>query len=192
MIKKVLGINGLEIIQPSVHADDRGYFSELWKDGIGFPEFKQMNMSVSKLCTFRGLHYQWDKPQGKLIRVIKGRAIFFELDVRSYSPTFGSHEVIPMDDKTNEWLWVPAGFANGFFTLEDDTHVMYMCTEPWSKNEGSIHHGILNYNFNMLGSIRNISEKDSNAPSFEGCVEHLHEISDFFRNDSKGVVKVNT
>jgi len=191
MLKRELAINGLEIIIPTNHSDERGFFSEIWKDESGFPEFQQMNMSVSKLCTFRGLHYQWDKPQGKMIRVVKGSAIFFELDVRSYSPTFGEHEIIPLNEQTNEWLWVPSGFANGFFTLEEDTHVMYMCTEKWSKCEGSINHDILGYDFNMLGSIRNISEKDSNAPSFEESISHLESISDFFRNDSKGVIKIN-
>lgn len=192
MIIRGLGIDDLKIITPYSHQDDRGSFSELWKDGIGFPEFKQMNMSTSNLCTFRGLHYQWDKPQGKLIRVVKGSAVFFELDVRSYSPTFGEYEVIKMDDMQNEWLWVPAGFANGFFTLEDDTHVLYMCTEFWSKNEGSIHHSVLSYDFNGRGGIRSISEKDSNAPKFGELSSHLETISCFFSNDSKGVIQIDS
>lgn len=186
-----LKLEGLKIIRPSSHIDDRGYFSEIWKDDIGFPEFKQMNMSVSKICTFRGLHYQWDKPQGKLIRIIKGSAVFFELDVRSYSKTFGMHETIPMSHVNNEWLWVPPGFANGFFTTEDDTHVMYMCTEHWSKNEASINYEILDYSFNYMGSIRNISEKDLNAPRFDSVIPHLESISSFFSNDHKSVIEIN-
>jgi dTDP-4-dehydrorhamnose 3,5-epimerase len=181
-------LEGLELIVPQNKEDDRGFFSEVWKDDMGLSEFRQMNMSVSKLCTFRGLHYQWDRPQGKLIRVTKGSAIFFELDVRSYSPTFGDHEIIEMSSTKNQWLWVPAGFANGFFSLERDTTIMYMCTEPWSNNEGSINHRILKYPFNYFGSIRNISEKDEKAPSFEDSVEHLQSISEFFRNDSKRIV----
>jgi len=186
-----LTLEGLKIVHPTSHVDDRGYFSELWKDEIGFPEFKQMNMSVSSICTFRGLHYQWDKPQGKLIRVVKGSAVFFELDVRSYSPTFGMHEIIPLSEKENQWLWVPAGFANGFFTTQDDTHVMYMCTEKWTKNEGCINYEILDYSFNYMGSIRNISEKDLNAPTFDSMIPHLESISGFFSNDHKGVIEIN-
>lgn len=183
-----LGLDGLEIIIPQNREDDRGYFSEVWTNDAGFPEFKQMNMSVSKVCTFRGLHYQWDRPQGKLIRVTKGKAVFFELDVRSYSDTFGHHELIEMDSSKNQWLWVPPGFANGFFSLENDTTILYLCTERWSRNEGSINHEVLDYPFNYLGSTRNISEKDANAPTFEESIEHLESISEFFRNDGKRVV----
>jgi dTDP-4-dehydrorhamnose 3,5-epimerase len=177
-----LSLEGLRIITPINHQDDRGYFSEIWHDDLNLPNFKQMNTSVSKVCTFRGLHYQWDKPQGKLIRLTKGRAIFFELDIRSYSPTFGKYEVINMDSKNNEWLWVPAGFANGFFTLEQDTTIVYMCTERWSKNEGCINTSILDYPNNYLGSMRHISSKDKSAPSFDESIEHLQSISSFFGN----------
>ena len=182
-----LSIEGLEVYSPTCHRDDRGYFSEIWKPSW-FSDFKQMNTSVSKLCTFRGLHYQWDKPQGKLIRVNRGRAIFFELDIRSYSPTFGRYETIEMKSTDNEWLWVPPGFGNGFFTLENDTEVTYMCTEEWSKNEGCINLSVLDFPFRYLGDIRHISDKDKNAPSFEGCIEHLREISDFFRYSNERVV----
>lgn len=185
-----LKISGLKIISPTNHNDDRGFFSEIWKDEIGFPEFKQMNMSVSKNCTFRGLHYQWDKPQGKLIRVVKGKAVFFELDVRSYSPTFGQHETVPLSHETNEWLWVPSGFANGFFSLENDTTVMYMCTEKWSKNEGSVNYNALDYSFNYAGGMRNVSDKDLNAPFFENLIPHFESISHFFSNDHKSIIEI--
>jgi len=178
-----LGLHGLKIIKPFNHEDDRGYFSEIWHEDLGLPEFKQINTSVSKLCTFRGLHYQWDKPQGKLIRVTKGSATFFELDIRAYSQTFGKYETINLDSKNNEWLWVPAGFANGFFTLETDTTIVYMCTERWSKNEASIHRSVLDYPFNYFGSIRHISNKDDCAPSFDDSLDHLRSISGFFSDN---------
>lgn len=191
MTKEDLSLKGLSLVHAKDHSDDRGFFSELWRSDIGFPEFKQMNTSVSKVCTFRGLHYQWDRPQGKLIKVTKGKALFFELDIRTYSDTFGKHERVLLDSTMNTWLWVPAGFANGFFTLEPDTHVIYMCTENWSKNEGCIHNSVLEYRFNLLGGIRHISEKDMKAPSFKGCIEHLESISEFFSNDTKGVVEID-
>lgn len=184
---RTLSLGGLEIFSPKKHSDERGYFSEIWKPDWFF-EFKQMNLSTSKICTFRGLHYQWDKPQGKLIRVNRGKAIFFELDVRSYSPTFGQYETIEMDSTHDEWLWVPAGFANGFFTLQDDTQILYMCTEEWSKNEGCINHDILSFPFRYMGDIRHISEKDNNAPTFEESVSHLESISGFFRNNDKSII----
>lgn len=184
---KTLSLDGLQILQPKKYEDDRGYFSEIWKPNW-FSSFKQMNLSVSKLGTFRGLHYQWDRPQGKLIRVNRGRAIFFELDIRSYSPTFGKYETIEMDSADNGWLWVPAGFANGFFTLEDETQVTYMCTEEWSKNEGCINHEILSFPFRYLGDVRHISEKDKLALTFEESISHLESISGFFGNNDKGVV----
>jgi dTDP-4-dehydrorhamnose 3,5-epimerase len=184
---RTLSLQGLEIIRPTLHKDERGHFSEIWKPSW-FSEFKQMNLSVSKLCTFRGLHYQWDRPQGKLIRINRGKALFFELDVRSYSPTFGKYETIEMNSTDNEWLWVPAGFANGFFTLEDDTEIIYMCTEEWSKNEGCINHSVLSFPFRLLGDIRHVSDKDKNAPTFEESVYHLENISEFFRDNDKSIV----
>lgn len=185
--RRDLSLKGLQIVECESIKDQRGYFSEIWKPG-DFPGFKQMNMSVSKICTFRGLHYQWDKPQGKLIRVESGDATFFELDIRSYSPTFGEYCTIDLNEDSNEWLWVPPGFANGFFTKRENTKVVYMCTEEWSRNEGIINYNILNFPFRLFGDIREISEKDQLAPSFEGSIEHLQEISSFFRNDHEGIV----
>jgi dTDP-4-dehydrorhamnose 3,5-epimerase len=182
-----LELAGLQLIECESAVDDRGYFSEIWKKSE-FPEFKQMNMSVSNVCTFRGLHYQWDRPQGKLIRVESGHAVFFELDIRSYSPTFGQHCIVELNDAMNKWLWVPPGFANAFFAKRKDTRIVYMCTEEWSKNEGSINRSVLNFPFELLGDIREISEKDRNAPSFEDSIDHLKSISGFFRNDHEGIV----
>lgn len=180
------------LITPVKHNDERGSFSEIWRNELFDIDFKQINQSVSKIGTFRGLHYQWDKPQGKLIRVDNGSAIFLELDIRSYSPTFGKVDTFELNANTNNWLWVPPGFANGFFALERDTRITYMCTEYWSKNEGSIHYNsqcikdtIGNFALNYHGGVRHISEKDSNAPTFEESIDHLTSISGFFSNNHK-------
>jgi len=181
-----LSLDGLELIRPHSNGDERGLFSEI-RHPEWMPNSAQMNQSISNVCTFRGLHYQWDRPQGKLIRVDSGSAVFFELDIRSYSQTFGDLEIIELSSKKNEWLWVPPGFANGFFALENETRVTYMCTEKWSSNEGSIsYRSILDrFPFRYRGDIRHISEKDEAAATFEDSIPHLESISDFFRNSDK-------
>lgn len=187
--KKSLGLMGLELIYPHCHKDTRGYFSEIWRNEWQLPEFKQENESVSKKGTFRGLHYQWDPPQGKLIRVVSGSAVFFELDIRYDSPTFGKCEVIELYERENTWLWVPAGFANSFFALENLTRVIYKCTENWSLNEGSINwRGIPEIEKRIMGDLEFISDKDENAPLFTESIESLQEISGFFSHNSKSIV----
>lgn len=187
--RKSLGLMGLEMIYPHCHKDTRGHFSEIWKNEWQLPEFKQENESVSKKGTFRGLHYQWDPPQGKLIRVVSGSAVFFELDIRHDSPTFGQCEVIELYERENAWLWVPAGFANSFFTHENLTRVIYKCTETWSNNEGSINwRGIPEIEKRIAGNIEFISDKDENAPLFTESIETLQGISGFFSHNSKGII----
>ena len=89
--------------------------------------------------TLRGLHFQWNKPQGKLIRVTKGEAVFAELDIRYKSKTFGEHEKFILSDVNKYILWVPAGFANGFLALSEWCEVQYKCTAYYNPSgEGGI------------------------------------------------------
>jgi len=143
---KDLNIEGIKIIKLQRFSDERGYFTEIFKESdflnneqLGFFEketkFPQCNESFSKKGTIRGLHLQWNPFQGKLIRVIHGKMIDFALDVRKKSPTLGKiigHEMNSDSEKdSGEWLWIPPGFAHGFLALQDTT-IEYFCTGEYS------------------------------------------------------------
>lgn len=144
LILKEEFLNGLKVFEPRTFYDDRGFFMESFRAdefaAMDLPKnFPQDNHSNSLKNVFRGLHFQWDKPQGKLIRVTRGAALFVELDIRHDSPTLGKHIKIELSEKNKKVLWVPPGFANGFLSLEDNTDVLYKCTAVWNgKAEGSI------------------------------------------------------
>jgi dTDP-4-dehydrorhamnose 3,5-epimerase len=185
----MLGLNVPKFIEINRIEDGRGSFSQIWSDYQNVP-IAQMNESISHICTFRGLHYQWDVPQGKIIRVTNGDAIFFELDIRTYSPEFGKHRMHTLSSTDDSWLWVPPGYANGFFALEEDTRVMYMCTSKWSSNEGSINYSVLDFGFEYYGGIRHISDKDKNAPNLDKSIQHLKEISERHFRACEGTIPI--
>lgn len=137
-------LNGIIIFKPDVFSDERGFFVEQFRidylRNAGIKEdFVQENHSGSIKNVIRGLHFQWDKPMGKLIRVIRGGARFIEVDVRHNSNTVGQYCSFSLSDSNRHIAWVPAGFANGFAALSDRTEVQYLCTELWNpKGEGAI------------------------------------------------------
>lgn len=158
-------LNGLIVFAPNVFSDDRGFFYESYKksyfDELGF-EFVQDNHSLSKKDVIRGMHFQWDKPQGKLIRVTSGSALFFEVDIRKNSEHLGKYFSIELNTDNKYMLWVPPGFANGFLALEDNTEVQYKCTEYWNPNaEGTIlwNDSQINIEWNIKNPV--ISDKDA-------------------------------
>lgn len=129
--------------------DDRGYFVEPYRQAdfdqappLKGLRFVQMNESFSRKGVVRGLHFQWDPPQGKLVRTVRGHMIDLALDIRKGSPTLG--KIVARDmprregDPEGEWLWLPPGFAHGVVFLEDTT-IEYLCTAPWGPvGEGGI------------------------------------------------------
>ena len=127
-------VEGLLVLQPDILEDNRGYFFESWsKDtfqDIGLDlDFVQDNQSFSKKGVLRGLHFQNPPfPQGKLVRVIKGKALDVAVDIRKNSPTYGQHFSIELSGKNKTMFWIPYGFAHGFLTLEDDTIFSYKST----------------------------------------------------------------
>lgn len=120
--------------------DSRGTFYESYKENILAEEygitkkFVQDNHSISKYGVVRGMHYQWDAPMDKLIRVSKGMIIDIILDIRVKSKTFGQINTYLLDDENNNQLWVPAGFAHAFISLSTESHVQYKCTELYNKH----------------------------------------------------------
>lgn len=131
-------LNGLMLIRPKVFEDERGFFLESYQkkdfSQVGITkDFVQDNHSRSQKNVLRGLHFQWDKPLSKLVRVTRGKAIFVELDIRKKSKTFGEYRKFELSERNKLLLWVPYGFANSFLSLEDNTEVQYKCDEYWNK-----------------------------------------------------------
>ncbi len=172
------GIKDLVIIKPNVFEDDRGYFFESYNK-IKFLEkgidvnFVQDNESRSMKNVLRGLHFQ--KPpftQGKLVRVMRGSVLDVAVDLRKNSATYGKWASIVLSD-VNKWMyWVPAGFAHGFMTLDDNTVFFYKCTNIYNKDsEGSILWNDPDLNIDWGKDVNPIlSGKDKVAPLFKEFV----------------------
>ena len=133
-----LKINGLKIITPKFHKDQRGIFYESYKksdfEKFGITnEFVQTNVSISKLYVLRGLHYQINpSAQAKLVTVLKGSIFDVAVDIRIGSPTFGQYYSKELSEENGNMLWIPEGFAHGFLSLKDSTKVMYWVTSEYS------------------------------------------------------------
>lgn len=166
-------LEGLLIIKPSVFEDERGYFFESYNHekflahGLDL-KFLQDNESKSKKGVLRGLHFQAPPfAQGKLVRVMRGSVLDVAVDIRKNSPTYGKWESIVLSGN-NKWMyWIPAGFAHGFVTLEDDTIFFYKCTNVYNKaSEGSVNWSDPDLNIDWGVSEPIISDKDKIAPGF--------------------------
>ena len=132
--KNVGNIKGLCIIEPSVHGDSRGYFMETYnqKDlsvaGLDMV-FVQDNQSCSMKGVLRGLHFQKEFPQGKLVRVIKGKVFDVAVDLRQGSKTFGKWYGVELSEENKKQFYIPEGFAHGFLVLSDIAEFCYKCTD---------------------------------------------------------------
>ncbi len=135
----------------------------------GIPsEFKQAIQSNSKKGVVRGLHFQWDPPQGKLLRCVSGRVLDVGLDLRRGSPTFGDHLAVELSGEGHETLWLPSGFAHGFMALEDDTIMIYECTAEWSPgSEGGILWNDPGLGISWPGLHPIVSAKDQANPTLD-------------------------
>jgi dTDP-4-dehydrorhamnose 3,5-epimerase len=125
---------GCFILEPVIHGDDRGFFMESWNRdtfrslGINL-EFVQDNHSRSSHGVLRGIHYQIDKPQGKLVRVTQGSVFDVAVDIRRKSPSFGRWTGVELSADNKRMMWVPPGFAHAFLVLSDTADFQYKCTE---------------------------------------------------------------
>jgi dTDP-4-dehydrorhamnose 3,5-epimerase len=124
---------GVLILEPKVFGDARGFFQETWNakvfTDIGIDaKFVQDNHSRSAKGILRGLHYQVQDPQGKLVRVTSGRVFDVAVDIRRSSPHFGRWTGVELSGENKRMFWVPPGFAHGFVALEDETDFLYKCT----------------------------------------------------------------
>ena len=137
-------IQGLMVLHPNVFEDDRGFFVESFKEsvfndlGISM-HFAQDNHSRSSKNVVRGLHFQWNPPMAKLMRVTRGSAFLVAVDIRHGSPTLGEWYGREVNDENKLQIFAPAGFARGFCSLSDITEIQYKCTGEYnSAGEGGI------------------------------------------------------
>jgi len=167
------GLTGVIKIVPAIHEDERGYFMETWQSrrfrdaGID-AAFVQDNFSRSSKGTLRGLHYQIQQAQGKLVRVVSGKVFDVAVDLRKSSPDFGrwAGEILSAENKHQ--LWVPPGFGHGFLVLSETAEFEYKCTDfyapefersiRWDDPEIGIEWPLKNRERPML------SQKDQTAP----------------------------
>ena len=162
-------LDGVLVIKPETFEDTRGFFLESFnKDrykeaGINF-DFVQDNHSHSTRGVLRGLHYQKTKPQGKLVRVVRGEVFDVAVDIRNGSKTFGQWEAIMLSEDNKTQFWVPPGFAHGFVVLSETADFEYKCTDYYdSSDENSLlwNDPDLDIDWPIKNPI--LSRKDSNA-----------------------------
>lgn len=133
-------IEGLYIIEPSLHGDNRGYFMETYNQkemhdaGLDMV-FVQDNQSMSKKGVLRGLHFQKKHPQGKLVRVIEGSVFDVAVDVRPSSKTFGQWFGVELSEENNKQFYISEGFAHGFYVLSDVAKFCYKVTDYWYPDD---------------------------------------------------------
>lgn len=130
------GLPEVCLIEPEIFGDERGFFFESWNrrafEGLGIAAaFVQDNHSKSFRNVLRGLHYQRQHPQGKLIRVIAGEVFDVAVDLRKSSPTFGKWVSFTLSAASKRIAWIPPGFAHGFLTLSDTAEFLYKTTDYW-------------------------------------------------------------
>lgn len=174
-------LRGAFVFEASNYKDDRGYFSvpfnlKQFREITNFhADFVQDNLSCSKKNVLRGLHYQIKKPQGKLVRVIKGSVQDVIVDLRQSSKTFGKHFSVILTDKNNLSLWSPPGFAHGFLSLEDDTKFFYKVTNFYSPDHERTllwNDSELNIEWKYFDNLL-LSDKDLQGTPFKMCEKYI-------------------
>lgn len=166
-------IEGLLVVELDVYGDERGFFIERFQEqkfkDLGLPyNFVQDNHSRSAPGVLRGVHYQSEKPQGKLVGVLNGAIWDVAVDIRLESPTFGQHFGIELSDMNGKLLWVPPGFAHGFCVLGDKpADVLYKVTNLYNAaGEGGIMWNDSDFAIDWPVENPTISERDKTQQSF--------------------------
>jgi dTDP-4-dehydrorhamnose 3,5-epimerase len=161
------------VLVPEIFQDSRGFFMETFREDqfreIGIPhEFVQDNHSRSTKGVVRGLHFQWDPPMGKLMRVTLGAAFLVAVDIRKGSPTLGQWSGIEVSTENRREVWAPAGFARGFCVLSDVAEIQYKCTGLYNnKGESGIRWDDPQIGVRWPVVDPSLSEKDKSAQTLE-------------------------
>ena len=168
---------GCLLIEPQVFGDRRGFFFESFNNdklaAYGLqPNFVQGNVSSSQRGVLRGLHYQWPKPQGKLVSVVEGEVWDVAVDIRRGSPTFGRWTAAVLSAENKRHFWIPEGFAHGFVTLSERAVFTYLCTQTYDASADAA----VRWNDAALAvdwpvSDVSLSDKDARAPFLEEIPE---------------------
>lgn len=173
LIKISEHLNGVILFKPQIFEDERGFFMETWRsdqfEEWGLPTlFLQDNHSGSAKGVIRGMHFQFDPPMGKLIRVTYGSAFVVEIDIRHNSPTLGHWVGFDLTAENKHLIWVPPGFANGFLATSDYCEMQYKCTALWNKSgESAINWNDPKIGINWKFDNPILSEKDKKAQTLD-------------------------
>ncbi len=171
-------IDGVYIIEPTVYGDHRGYFMETYSDeefaeiGLNY-KFVQDNQSKSRKGVLRGLHFQKENTQAKLVRCIKGEVFDVAVDLRPGSTTYGKWEGVILSEENKKMFMIPRGFAHGFLVLSEEAEFTYKCDDVYNPNaEGGLAWNDKDVNIDWpLGDMKIddllTSEKDAKWPSLE-------------------------
>jgi dTDP-4-dehydrorhamnose 3,5-epimerase len=170
-------IPAVKIIEPNVFEDDRGYFFESYRKSILkeagiLDDFIQDNVSKSYRNAIRGLHYQVENPQAKLVQCLKGSILDVAVDLRQDSPSFGNYVAIKLSDVSKRMLYIPKGFAHGFSVLSDEAIVTYKCSDYYNaEGERGVRWDdpLIRINWDVNRPI--LSEKDRKLPLFSSLKE---------------------
>jgi len=161
---------GCVVIEPRVFGDERGAFFESWNAerfaGHDLPtRFVQSNVSTSSRGVLRGLHYQWPRPQGKLVSVLQGEVYDVAVDIRRGSPTFGRWEAVILSADNHRQFWIPEGFAHGFAVLSDHAVFHYLCTDVYvHEHDAAVRWNESGFAIDWPIAAPSLSRKDAAAP----------------------------
>ncbi|MBN0986999.1 dTDP-4-dehydrorhamnose 3,5-epimerase [Amphritea pacifica] len=170
-----LAIPDVVLLTPQVFGDERGFFLETYRQSefeanCGGFTFVQDNHSKSSKGILRGLHYQLRNPQGKLVRVTRGEVYDVAVDMRKGSPTFGKWVAATLSETNKQLLWIPPGFAHGFYVTSEEAEFQYKCTDYYAPgDEYSLlwNDPVLGIDWPVTGSGPVLSEKDSVGDLFK-------------------------
>lgn len=170
-------IPAVKILEPEVYEDDRGFFFEAYRESVLKEadiesHFVQDNVSKSYKNTVRGLHYQIENPQAKLVQCLKGAILDVAVDLRQDSPSFGNYVAIKLSDVSKRMLYIPKGFAHGFSVLSDEAIVAYKCSDYYhEEGERGVRWDdpLIRINWDVSRPI--LSEKDRKLPLFSSLNE---------------------
>lgn len=179
-------ISEVKIIEPTVFGDERGFFMETWNQKkfeelvTGKPtQFVQDNHSKSKKGILRGLHYQTENTQGKLVRVVSGEVFDVAVDIRKNSPTFGQWVGEYLSGENKRQLWIPKGFAHGFYVVSSEAEFVYKCDDYYApESELSIlwNDSELKINWPIVEAEPILSKKDQEAIRLRDYIEMYGDV----------------
>lgn len=171
-------IADVKILTPKVFSDARGFFMEVWRDeffkqNIENCNFVQENHSKSTKGVLRGLHYQLQHTQGKLVRVVTGEVLDVAVDLRKSSPSFGKYVSVILSAENKKQLWIPKGFAHGFYVISPIAELVYKCTDiyhPASEQTLIYNDATIKINWGIKGEPI-ISEKDLQGKNWQQAIK---------------------